>query len=102
MPSRSAGSWTAGCDVLLVETIFDTLMAKACLAAILDAFEQRGERLPTHDFGHRDRSEWAHANWPNARGVLDFNRARTRLSVWRQLRVGSARDAAATCRSWRC
>jgi 5-methyltetrahydrofolate--homocysteine methyltransferase len=35
-----------GADVLLVETIFDTLNAKAALFAIDEAFEQIGERLP--------------------------------------------------------
>lgn len=35
-----------GTDVLLVETIFDTLNAKAALFAIEEVFEQTGERLP--------------------------------------------------------
>jgi 5-methyltetrahydrofolate--homocysteine methyltransferase len=35
-----------GVDVLLVETIFDTLNAKAALFAIEEAFEATGERLP--------------------------------------------------------
>ena len=35
-----------GADVLLVETIFDTLNAKAALFAIEDFFERSGERLP--------------------------------------------------------
>jgi 5-methyltetrahydrofolate--homocysteine methyltransferase len=35
-----------GCDVLLVETIFDTLNAKAALFAIEEFFEASGERLP--------------------------------------------------------
>ena len=35
-----------GADVLLVETIFDTLNAKAALFAVEEAFEQTGERLP--------------------------------------------------------
>ena len=35
-----------GVDVLLVETIFDTLNAKAALFAIETAFEKRGSRLP--------------------------------------------------------
>ncbi|NIC41676.1 homocysteine S-methyltransferase family protein [Aquabacterium sp. A08] len=36
----------AGVDVLLVETIFDTLNAKAALFAIEQCFESSGERLP--------------------------------------------------------
>ena len=35
-----------GVDVLLVETIFDTLNAKACLYAIQDAFTATGKELP--------------------------------------------------------
>jgi 5-methyltetrahydrofolate--homocysteine methyltransferase len=35
-----------GADLLLLETIFDTLNAKAALAAVLDEFETRGVELP--------------------------------------------------------
>ena len=35
-----------GADILMVETVFDTLNAKAALFAIEDAFEARGARLP--------------------------------------------------------
>ena len=35
-----------GADLLLVETVFDTLNAKAALFAIKRAFDQRGARLP--------------------------------------------------------
>ncbi|HAU58505.1 MAG TPA: 5-methyltetrahydrofolate--homocysteine methyltransferase [Comamonadaceae bacterium] len=35
-----------GADVILVETIFDTLNAKAALFAIEEAFDKTGERLP--------------------------------------------------------
>ena len=35
-----------GVDILLVETIFDTLNAKAALVAIDEVFEERGQRLP--------------------------------------------------------
>lgn len=35
-----------GCDILLVETIFDTLNAKAALFAIEEYFEETGTRLP--------------------------------------------------------
>src|SRR6202044_871458 len=35
-----------GCDVLLVETIFDSLNAKAALVAIEEVFEKDGKRLP--------------------------------------------------------
>ena len=35
-----------GADILLVETIFDTLNAKACIVALERVFTERGERLP--------------------------------------------------------
>ncbi|RMG79306.1 MAG: methionine synthase, partial [Bacteroidetes bacterium] len=35
-----------GADILLIETIFDTLNAKACIFAIERLFEERGIRLP--------------------------------------------------------
>ena len=35
-----------GADLLLLETIFDTLNAKAAIRALLSLFEERGERLP--------------------------------------------------------
>ncbi len=35
-----------GCDVILIETIFDTLNAKAAIFAVDQLFEDTGERLP--------------------------------------------------------
>jgi len=35
-----------GCDALLIETIFDTLNAKAAIAACDEVFEEKGVRLP--------------------------------------------------------
>jgi 5-methyltetrahydrofolate--homocysteine methyltransferase len=35
-----------GVDVLLIETVFDTLNAKAALYAVQEAFEQRGQQVP--------------------------------------------------------
>ena len=40
------GLLDGGVDVLMVETIFDTLNAKAALVAIEDVFDERGERVP--------------------------------------------------------
>ena len=42
-----------GADVILVETIFDTLNAKAALFAVDEAFEQSGECLPIMISGSR-------------------------------------------------
>ena len=43
---QALGLIAGGADVLLVETVFDTLNAKAALFAIDEAFAQTGERLP--------------------------------------------------------
>jgi 5-methyltetrahydrofolate--homocysteine methyltransferase len=43
---QARGLLDGGVDVLMVETIFDTLNAKAALVAIEDVFEERGERVP--------------------------------------------------------
>lgn len=43
---QAKGLMDGGVDVLLVETIFDTLNAKAALYAIQELFEERGEEIP--------------------------------------------------------
>lgn len=43
---QAKGLMDGGCDVLIVETIFDTLNAKAALFAIEELFEEVGDRLP--------------------------------------------------------
>jgi 5-methyltetrahydrofolate--homocysteine methyltransferase len=40
------GLLDGGCDVLLLETIFDTLNARAGIVAIEEVFEERGRRVP--------------------------------------------------------
>src|SRR5215468_266672 len=40
------GLLEGGADILLIETIFDTLNAKAAICAIMDASEARGVRVP--------------------------------------------------------
>ena len=43
---QARGLVDGGCDLLLVETVFDTLNAKAALVAIADLFDERGIALP--------------------------------------------------------
>lgn len=43
---QARGLLDGGADILLVETIFDTLNAKACLFALEQLFEERGQRCP--------------------------------------------------------
>jgi len=40
------GLIAGGADLLMIETVFDTLNAKAAIAAIEEVFEETGERLP--------------------------------------------------------
>jgi 5-methyltetrahydrofolate--homocysteine methyltransferase len=43
---QAEGLMEGGCDLFIVETIFDTLNAKAALFALDELMEDRGERLP--------------------------------------------------------
>jgi 5-methyltetrahydrofolate--homocysteine methyltransferase len=43
---QAEGLMDGGCDLFLVETIFDTLNAKAAIFALDELMEARGERLP--------------------------------------------------------
>jgi 5-methyltetrahydrofolate--homocysteine methyltransferase len=43
---QAAGLLEGGCDLFLVETIFDTLNAKAALFALDELMESTGQRLP--------------------------------------------------------
>jgi 5-methyltetrahydrofolate--homocysteine methyltransferase len=65
-----------GADLLLVETIFDTLNAKAALFAIEDAFDRRGARLPiivsgtiTYASGRTLSGQTPEAFWNSVRHV---------------------------------
>ncbi|GAB4363868.1 MAG: methionine synthase [Spirochaetales bacterium] len=40
------GLWDGGVDLFLIETVFDTLNAKAAIYALLNLFEDRGEKRP--------------------------------------------------------
>jgi 5-methyltetrahydrofolate--homocysteine methyltransferase len=72
----AAGLIDGGSDVLMVETIFDTLNAKAALFAIDDEFEARGGRLPvmisgtiTDASGRTLSGQTAEAFWYSLRHV---------------------------------
>ena len=43
---QARGLIDGGCDVLLIETVFDTLNAKCAMKAIIDLCEERGEDIP--------------------------------------------------------
>lgn len=68
-----------GVDLILVETIFDTLNAKAALFAIEDVFESVGDQLPvmisgtiTDQSGRTLSGQTAEAFWNSVRHVAPF------------------------------
>ena len=68
-----------GADLLLVETVFDTLNAKAALYAIEDVFEANAERLPimvsgtiTDQSGRTLSGQTAEAFWNSVRHAEPF------------------------------
>ena len=74
------GLMEGGADILLVETIFDTLNAKAALFGIEEVFEERGEKLPimisgtiTDMSGRTLSGQTVEAFWNSIRHVKPFS-----------------------------
>ena len=88
------GLMDGGADLLLVETIFDTLNAKAALVAIEDVFEETGQPPAGRDLGHDHGPERAHAVGPDDRGVLGVDCPRQAVLRGPQLRARRAGHAA--------
>ncbi len=82
-----------GADLLLIETIFDTLNAKAAIAAIADVTEARGATRAGHDLRHHHRSLRAPALRPDAGGVLEFGAPCRAVHDRAQLRARRQGDA---------
>ena len=87
-----------GADLILIETIFDTLNAKAAIFACEHMFAELGVRLPLDDFGHDHRPFGTHPLRPDADGVLAFGSPRAAALHRAQLRARSERDARASGR----
>ena len=82
-----------GVDVLLLETIFDTLNAKAALFAIEEYFEKSGARIPVIvSVTIVDRSG-RNLFRTNRRSVLDFRLAHAAAGRGHELRAGRQADA---------
>ena len=64
-----------GVDILLIETIFDTLNAKAAIFACANVMEELRRPSADHDFRHHHRPVRALALRTNAGGILEFDRA---------------------------
>ena len=84
-----------GADILLIETIFDTLNAKAAIFACFEAFAERGFSLAADGLGHHHRSLGADPLRPDADRVLAFGAPCAPLFGRSQLRARSKRDARA-------
>ncbi len=82
-----------GADLLLIETIFDTLNAKAAIYAIAEACAERGIDLPVMISGTITDRSGPPAVGPDARRVLEFGAARQPGHHRPQLRARRARDA---------
>ena len=83
-----------GADLLLVETIFDTLNAKAALFAIDEYFETVGRAPAAHHQRHRDRRVRAHPQRPDRHGLLVQRAPRAAAGHRPELRAGRGADAA--------
>src|ERR1700693_2479997 len=77
---QARGLLDGGVDMLLIETIFDTLNAKAALHAIAALFEQRGVRLPmmisgtiTDRSGRTLSGQTPEAFWNSVRHAAPFS-----------------------------
>ena len=79
-----------GCDVLLLETIVDTLNAKAAIVAIENVFEEKGSPAAADDLGDGDRPQRPHAVGPDDRRLLGVDCARQADERRDQLRARRA------------
>ena len=59
-----------GADLVLLETIFDTLNAKAAIFALLGLQRELGRHIPADDFRNHHRCQRADPVRPDLRGVL--------------------------------
>ncbi len=77
-----------GVDLLLIETIFDTLNAKAAVFAVEQFFEQSGTRLPVMISGTITDAVRPHADRPGDGGVLQLLAPRATALDRSELRTG--------------
>ena len=85
-----------GADILLIETIFDTLNAKAAIFACVRGLRRARRSLAADDIGHDHRSFRPHPFRPDADRVLAFGAPCAALLHRPQLRAGRERHARAS------
>ena len=77
---------TGGVDLVIVETVFDTLNAKAAIFALESAFEALGRRVPVIVSGTVTDASRPHPLGADRRGVLELHPARRAARGRAQLR----------------
>ena len=65
--TQTRGLIEGGADTILIETVFDTLNAKAAGFAVEQVFDELGRAAAHHDLGHHHRSFGAQPLGPDAR-----------------------------------
>ena len=90
-----------GADLLLIETIFDTLNAKAAIFACFEAFAGARRALAADDLGDHHRPFRAHALRPDADRLLAFGAPCAPFLRRPQLRPRRERHARASGRDLR-
>ena len=83
-----SGLVEGGSDLILIETIFDTLNAKAAIYATQQFFEDSGIELPIMISGNHYRCFRPNPVRPDYRGVLQFRGPRQADFHWPELRLG--------------
>ena len=77
-----------GSDLLLVETIFDTLNAKAALYAINEIKEERRIDIPDYGEWYHHGCQWKNTFRTNCGGFQDFYESYSYFEYWIQLCLG--------------
>lgn len=74
-----------GSDLILIETIFDTLNAKACAFAVDSVFEELGIELPVMISGTITDASGKDTIWSNDGSLLQFITPREAYLIWLKL-----------------
>ena len=89
-----------GADLILIETIFDTLNAKAAIYAVRTVFEETGRELPIMISGTITDRSGRTLTGPDAGSLLDLGRTCRPLQRRIELRAGRSANAPAHCRAF--
>ena len=95
--TQTRGLIDGGVDTILIETVFDTLNAKAAGFAVEQVFDEMGVELPDHDLRHYHRFVWPQSLGPDAGGLLVLDAASEAVLRRAQLLL-RRRAASARCR----